>query len=131
MKRSRSRGLRLLVATALVLWALLCLMIAAGAWSLVHQCDEPWPPGSGLCGQLLQAVAAATAGIALLLGAVLVLRTRRAEWVVLAGTLPLLVVHVYFWVVDPDESAFFPLMAAPPPALAAIAVARRRGTRAR
>ena len=122
-------GLRVLVAAVCIAWALLCFAVAAGAWSLVDQCDQPWPPGSGLCGQALQAVAAALAGAALLVGAAQVLRSRRPAWLIVVGTLPLLVVHVYFWVVDPDESAFFPLMAAPPPSAAAVDLARRRHSR--
>lgn len=92
----------------------------------MDQCDEPWPPGSGLCGQALQAVAAAVAGAALLVGAAQVLRSRPLAWLVFFGTLPLFVLHLYFWAVDSDESAFFPLMAAPPPVAAVVVLARRR-----
>lgn len=107
-------------------WALLCFAVAAGAWSLVDQCDQPWPPGSGLCGQALQAVAAAVAGAALLVVAAQILRSHWPAWFALIGTLPLFALHLYFWAVDPDESAFFPLMAAPPPLAAVVALARRR-----
>lgn len=118
---------RVSVAVAVALWALLSFAVAAGAFSLVGQCQiEAWPPGSGLCGQLLQGLLAALAGLALAVGAVQILRARPALTTIFLGTLPLLVAHLWFWLVDPNESAFFPLMAAPPPLLTLLVAAVRR-----
>jgi hypothetical protein len=130
MTRSRSDWVRAAVAVVLALWSLLTFMIATGAWSLTDECSNSGSVDVLGCGQLLQAVLGAVAGVALAYGASRVIRARSATYVILFGTMPLLLVHVYFWLTDPHESVFFPLVTAPPPTAAAVVLlkgARHRG----
>lgn len=119
------RGLAVL---GLMVFAAFCLMLAVGAASFVNECR-------GIaCGQLHQAVFAVLAAIASAVAASRVVAGRPAAAIVLVGTLPLLVVHIALVATDPNESTFFPLSTAPPPAIAALALLAafvRRGARVR
>ena len=88
-------------------------MLAAGASSLIDECD------AFVCGQLHQAVFAAIGGVALFVTAGRVFtRASGPATIAFLGTLPILVVHIILVMVDPNESIFFPLSTAPPPAIA-------------
>lgn len=112
------KAVRWVLVAGAVAFGLFNLMLAQGAASISDDCDGP------ACGQLIQSVLAAIAGLSLLAGAYRGARTRPdAAKIVLFGTVPILLLHIYFVLTDPNESIVFPMISAPPPVVAAVTLA--------